>query len=135
MTAYDPYDPPTVGMILQMYTPVMPPPPAPAAMPPIKTYTTLSNPGSPVIVADANPAGPPPPVNNGQPVAQVSAVFNASNQTVLKELQVFASGRTRYDSAALERQFVLDSDAYMRFVCHAMVRRLMDVERERLADR
>jgi hypothetical protein len=134
VTAYDPYDPPTVGMILQMYTPVTPPPPQ-SSLPPPRTYTTLSNPGNPVVVADANPAGPSVAEPSGQPVSQVSAVFNGSNQTVLKELEVFASGRTRYDSAAQERQFLLDSDAYMRFVCHAMVRRLMDVERERLSDR
>ena len=32
-------------------------------------------------------------------------------------------------------QYLADSDAYMRFVCHAMVRRLMEVERTRLAGR
>ena len=65
----------------------------------------------------------------------MSAVFNASNQTVLKELQVFAGGRTQYDSALSDHRFLLDSDAYMRFVAHAMIRRLMDVERTRSFDR
>ena len=140
ITAYDPYNPPTVGMILQLYTPETPVAHASDDQPPIvppRTYATLSNPGSPVIVAQVNTVNPEPPSSSkgGQPASQVSAVFNASNQTVLKELEVFASGRTRYDSAVQGRQFLLDSDAYMRFVCHAMVRRLMDVERERVADR
>ena len=35
----------------------------------------------------------------------------------------------------VEQRYLVDSDAYMRFVCHAMVRRLMEVERNRLIDR
>jgi hypothetical protein len=31
----------------------------------------------------------------------------------------------------LDRKFLMDSDAYMRFVCHAMTRRLMEVESSR----
>ena len=55
--------------------------------------------------------------------------------TVLKELHVFAEGRTQYDSALADQKFLMDSDSYMRFVCHAMIRRLMDVERDRVSDR
>jgi hypothetical protein len=65
----------------------------------------------------------------------VAAVFNATNQSCLKELHVFAAGRTQYDSALADQKFLMDADSYMRFVCHAMVRRLMDVERERVSDR
>lgn len=131
VTAYDPYNPPTIGMVLQLYTPASDPlrndlpPDAPLSSP----QTLHSNPANPVVIADANPAGP------AQPVSQVSAVFNAGNQTVLEELHVFASGRADYDSALAERAFLLDSDRYLRFVCHAMVRRLMDVERTRVSDR
>ena len=69
------------------------------------------------------------------PVAQVNAVFNATNQTVLRELGDFARGRTPYNSAMREERFLMDADLYARFVCHAMVRRLIEVERERLFDR
>ena len=140
VTAYDPYNPPIVGMVLQMYTP-------PAAAPVAATVSaeaTLpvasnagavrANPDRPTLVADVAPA-PPAPLTDKQPVSQVSAVFNATNQSVLRELKTFASGRTQYDSAMMDQKFLLDSDAYMRFVCHAMIRRLMDVERDRLADR
>ncbi len=70
-----------------------------------------------------------------QPVSQVEAIFNASNQTVLKELRDYAQGRTQYDSALQDEKFLADADLYMHFVCHAMVRRLMEVERARVADR
>ncbi len=109
VTAYDPYNPPKVGMILQMYTPRH------------------------VVNADASGGGTV--VSERQPVSQVSAVFNASNQTVLRELRDFAEGRTQHDSALQDEKFLMDADAYTRFVCHAMVRRLMEVERARLAGR
>ena len=78
---------------------------------------------------------PPVPSVERQPVSQVSGVFNASNQSVLRELKTFANGRTQFDSALMDQKFLVDSDSYMRFVCNAMVRRLMDVERTRASDR
>ena len=45
------------------------------------------------------------------------------------------AGRTQNDSALEEQKFLLDADQYMRFVCHAMVRRLMEVQRTRPSDR
>ena len=142
VTAYDPYNPPTVGMVLQLYTP-RPHEVVPAAK--VETPkasransggpTTVSNIAVDLAVEAAPPAPPKPFEADRQPASQVSAVFNASNQTVLKELQVFSEGRTQYDSALQDKKFLVESDAYMRFVAHAMVRRLMDVERTRLSDR
>ena len=106
VTAYDPYNPPKMGMILQLYTP------------------RRLAPGSESVV-----------VSDHQPVAQVAAVFNASNQTVLRELRDFAQGRTQNDSALQDERFLMDMDAYTRFVCHAMVRRMIEVERVRVGGR
>ena len=106
VTAYDPFNPPAMGLTLQMYLPA--PPPAQGEK--------------------ADPA-------LDKPVSQASAVFNATNQSVLRELRDFARGRTQYDSALEEQKFLMDSDLYVRFVCHAMVRRLMEVERARVAGR
>jgi hypothetical protein len=130
VTAYDPYNPPKVGMILQLYSP------AGSALTAIPEETTtpvvLSNPNRPTIAPD-----PMPPVAKAdrQPLTQVEAVLNSTNQSVLRELRVFAEGRTQYDSALLDQKFLMDSDSYMRFACHAMVRRLLEVERQRLSDR
>jgi hypothetical protein len=115
ITAYDPYKPPTVGMILQMYTP-----------------------RSKVISADA--ARPNAPTTSEgvagvEPVSQVNAVFPGNNQSVLAELRVYAQGRVEYGSALESERYIMDADAYMHFVCHSMVRRLMEVERTRVSDR
>lgn len=114
VTAYDPYNPPNVGMILQMYTPASGRPTAVAARP--NTSTSAED-------------------YIGQPVSQVNGVFNATNQSVLHELRTYAAGRTEYDSALQEKKFLVNADLYMRFVCHAMVRRLMEVESSRAPDR
>jgi len=140
ITSYDPYKPPTVGMILQVYTsPAAEQAAAAAAVAapvPVKFESVQTNTSGMTVVSDSAPPPAGHPVTPAQqPVAQVSAVFNANNQTVLRELRDFAIGRTQYDSALLEQKFLVDSEAYMRFVCHAMVRRLMDVERIRVADR
>ncbi len=134
VTAYDPYNPPTVGMILQLYTPTEPVPAA-APVAAAKPATVRSNPDTVIFATDI----PPTPVRVAnpspaqQPAVQVAAVFQSTNQSVLKELQAYAAGRTEYDSALADHKFLMDSDAYMRFVSHAMIRRLMDGERERLA--
>lgn len=134
VTAYDPYNPPVVGMILQLYTPAAQP--AGAAGAPLKSQSLRSNPDTVIFAADLPNTGQmPDPRPQRQPASQVAAVFNGSNQSVLKEIQAFAAGRAPYDSALQERRFLMDADWYMRFVCHAMTRRLMDVERERVTDR
>jgi hypothetical protein len=130
VTAYDPYNPPKVGMILQLYSP-----PGSSlthiAIPghADESPVVLTNPGRPTVVTEVVVK------SEKQPLAQVEGVFNATNQSVLRELRVFASGRTQYDSALLDQKYLLDSDSYMRFVCHAMIRRLMEVERQRVSDR
>ncbi|HVS69914.1 MAG TPA: hypothetical protein VHQ47_01520 [Phycisphaerae bacterium] len=108
ITAYDPYNPPLVGMTLELYN---------------------------VMPASAPGAMSPAAADSAQPDLQVSAVFNATNESVLRELRDFAQGRTQADSAFGDQKFLVDSDAYMRFVCHAMVRRLMEVQRTRPSDR
>ena len=114
VTAYDPYNPPVVGMILQMYTP---------------------GPNRLVSIGARSNSATTAETFQTQPVSQVNGIFNSRNQSVLRELQGFARGRTEYDSALREKKFLMDADEYMRFVSHSMVLRLMDVERSRGADR
>jgi len=137
VTAYDPYRPPTVGMVIQLYTA--------QSMAPVFTPAYVSEPvarqigGNPLPNSDPTPppisAPAPDALLVGQPVAQAAAMFPANNQTVLIELREFARGRTNYESALQEEQYLADSEAYMQFVCHAMVRRLIQVERTRMTGR
>ena len=128
VTAYDPYMPPTVGMKVQLYT--------------VRDADEVVpvEPTTQVRRMDGSMVDPPAPAATEAGAtrhlaATISAVFNSSNQSVRIELKDFARGRTDYDSALQEEKFLADADAYMRFVCHAMVRRLMEVERSRGADR
>ncbi len=71
-----------------------------------------------------------------QPVAQVSAMFTAANRTVRMELRNFATGRSGADHTMGRRRYLVDIDAYMRFVCHAMAQRLLlQVQKARLNGR
>ena len=122
VTAYDPYNPPTLGMSLQLYT----------------TRNMVARPSAEarridgtIIANGEDPAA----ADARQPVSAVSAVFDAHNQTVLRELRDYAAGRTEYDSALREQKFLLDMEQYSRFVCHAMARRLLEVERTRVTGR
>lgn len=150
ITAYDPYRPPVVGMTLQFYgsesarlamvgtaqispevggAVVKADPNEPQAMqitgvPLVEVATTTT---APKPLREVNHAGSEIFANR-EPIVQVSAVFNASNQTVLAELRDFARGRTNYESALQEDRFLADVDAYTRFVCHAMVRRLLELQ-------
>jgi hypothetical protein len=72
-----------------------------------------------------------PNPTHDQPVTQVAAIFNANNQTTLRELSNFVKGRTDYDSALQEKRYLADADSYMKFVANAMVRRLLDAEGQR----
>jgi hypothetical protein len=126
VTAYDPYQPPMIGMTLQLYgteaarSNVQGPPSGTATEPMARQIT-----GAPL--ESTVPVAAPTEVR-AEPVAEVSAVLNASNQTVLAELRDFARGRTNYESALQEDRFLADIDSYTRFVCHAMVRRLLELQ-------
>jgi hypothetical protein len=124
VTAYDPYNPPVIGLILQLYTSTA------GGAPVVKTDVAHSNAPS-IITLDGAGGG----AQLQQPVSMVNAVFNAANQSVRREMHNYAVGRTEYGTALEEQRYLMDIDAYMRFCCHAMARRLMDVERSRSSDR
>ncbi len=118
ITAYDPYNPPTIGMSMQLYT-----------------LDALAG-APPVVSRQINGESlPGEAAKSRQPVSEIAAIFNANNQTVLLELHDFTKGRTDYQSAFQDERFLADIDSYTRFVCHAMIRRLMEVERVRSSDR
>jgi hypothetical protein len=123
VSVYDPYNPPTMGMTLQLYTA--------RNLSARGTAEARRIDGSPVGVASDETRK----VDAQQPVSQVAALFNARNQTVLRELRDFAAGRTEYSSALKDEKFLTDMEQYTRFVAHAMVRRLMELERDRVSGR
>jgi hypothetical protein len=149
VTAYDPYIPPTVGMTVQLYT-VRDPEDVPvvSVAAPEPQVRALRADGSALEVAPtkeqikkaaieeaAKKAAEVQSRPKRHLAASISAVFNGTNQTVKQEIRDFAAGRTHEGSAMGPDRYLSDADAFMRFVCHAMVSRLMEVERDRVAGR
>jgi hypothetical protein len=116
LTAWDPYDPPRIGVILQLYS-------RDRLAPPLDTRDLTRAPSSnelPGVIAFT------------QPVSQVSHHFDAADGTTLKYLRHYATGRVPHDSAAGWRRYLLSIDLYSEFVSHELMRRLFDAEWKRL---
>lgn len=117
ITAYDPYDPPTVGLTLGLY--------AAAAKTPETTIDprTLST-----RATDGRTE------RFGQrPSAVVSEHFDARNHEVLMDLRRYATGRTEKDTALDWRTYLANSQLFAQFAANQAVSRLLDAERLRLA--
>lgn len=124
ITAWDPYDPPTIGVALALYVP-------PGRLgarpePVIDTQKLVFQPtdyqyfASPSAMSDA-------------PASVVSEHLDARNHAVLMRLKRFAAGRNEPDSAYGWRVYVVSMDRYAEFAAWAAVGRLIDHEWLRLA--
>lgn len=121
ITAYDPYNPPTLGLTLQLYT--------------------LTDPG---MGAGFDPVrlGASPTDRQldelrqfRQPVASASAIRAAAENAVLRDLESFARGRTTADTALGWERYLVSMDLYTRYVSHGLIASLFRQERLRLAHR
>ena len=114
ITAYDPYDPPIVGLTLGIY------------------HTDV--PGGMLearrVTASATEIGTG---KEQHPSAVVSEHFDARNHEVLMSLRRFAMGRTEVNSALHWRGFTANSKLFAQFAAHETIARLLDAERIRLA--
>lgn len=117
ITDYEPYKPQKVGMTLQFYwvradmnSAVVDP-------------TALERQDRPEEAAYY--AGP-------GPASQVSAVLDASRDDVTARVERYAAGHRGQDSPYGWRRYLVDSDAYLHFVCHEMIARLLQAELERI---
>ena len=121
ISAYDPYDPPKLGLALEL-------------------YVSRQRSGQPdVDVRELVSA----PVDGGevsrrevrrQPVCVVSAVFDASDSEVERTLNEYATSRSRPDDTAAPRLHRISMDLFSKFVSHVMSLRLLEAESRRLAE-
>jgi len=125
VTAYDPYQPPRLGMTLQLYTSGAE---GRAEAPSLDT-------GKGVRLLGASPSDRPTGILREfeQPVASVAAVIDASDNGVLLDVQRFAEGRDDPVSALGWRRFLYSMDAYTQYVGHRMIRDLLREERIRMS--
>jgi len=117
ITEYKPYKPQKVGLILQLYwvradmttKAVEPIGLARRASPVRADYYTADGPGT-----------------------QVQAVLDASRNDVTAKVATYARQHRGQDSPFGWRKYLVDSDAYMHFVCHEMIAQLLEEELRRI---
>ena len=119
VTAYDPYDPPELGLALELYTG----PQIPRARIEIRKLTA----------APTDETAQPREVDPGQPVTIVSGHYDAGVPRVRERLQDY--GHERGAEASGDggwRRYRLSMDLYTEFVSYVAGERLLDAERQRL---
>jgi len=117
ITEYQPYPPQKVGMTLQL----------------IWVRADMTTGGlDPVGLARRASSDERFSVPGGGHGSQVQAVLDAGSNEVTRRVQAYASAHRGQDSPYGWRRFLVDSEAYMQFVCHEMIVRLMDRELGRI---
>lgn len=118
ITAYDPYQPPKLGLTLQIY--------------PAENVTDVSSLDLRRLEAAATdplePSDPPrDPAFSG-----ISQVVDAADNGVRIDLENFARGRTDPDTAFHWERFLVVMDLYTQYVCHRLLADLLFQERLRV---
>ena len=123
VTAYDPYDPPILGLALALYTKsgVMNKA-ANASLDPVALQMAFTEFGR----FDGVRFG-------GEPVSVVSEHLDARDHAVLMALRAYATGRSDPTSSLRWRVYTASMELYTRFAAHHAVGRLIDEEWLRLA--
>ena len=122
ITAYDQYNPPTIGLTLALYT--RPPSPAIDLGPSEDPRTLRSAPTEPDL---------PRTTFTGAPSSVVIEHLPGINHAVQMNVRRYAQGRHRQDSALGWERYLASMELYTDFAAHWVVRRLLEEERLRLA--
>lgn len=124
ITAWDPYDPPKIGMAIELYTDDR------------VERDELINISRLVSAATGDAAGQAPADTSQihQPINQVSAYLNASDPWVREEIEQYGAGRgpENTNAAADWRRYRTNMNLFSEYVSHAMFRRLLHAETVRL---
>lgn len=124
ITAYDPYDPPILGLALALYA-------KPGAMAETKSNTQLDAISLSMAFTDF---GRFDGVRfGGDPVTTVSEHLDARDHAVLMTVKNYAEGRSDPTSAMRWRVYTASMELYTRFAAYHSVGRLIDEEWLRLA--
>jgi hypothetical protein len=124
ITAYDPYDPPKLGLAIELY------------FDPRRESGHATNLDELVRAGTDNVTQPQRTTRSYRPVSVVSGFYDASDQAVHQKLVAYASmrsGQDEDDSAQGWRLYQIDMDLYTEFVTYLVSKRLLRVELERLA--
>lgn len=123
VTAYDPYDPPILGLALALY-----------AKPGSMNATTQASLDTTALRMAFTDFGRFEGVRfGGDPVTVVSQHLDARDHGVLMALKNYATGRSDPNSSLRWRVYTASMELYTRFAAHHSVGRLIDEEWLRLA--
>lgn len=125
ITAYDPYDPPTLGLTLALHAHT-------AAMGGAAVAGDAIDPRA--LSASAGGAEATPGRRPGGPASVVSAVLDAKDHRVLAALREYATGRHDPVSAMGWRRYTASMDLYTQFAAGHMVSALLAEERRRVVE-
>ncbi len=124
ITAYDPYDPPKLGLIIELY------------FNPRRENAQATDLQKLVRAPTGDMTQPPEPVRPGPPVSVVSGFYDASDPGIHQQLVTYAKQRDDAvkDGPALGwRRYQIDMDLYTEFVTYLVSKQLLRVEQDRLA--
>lgn len=122
ITAYDPYDPPKLGLGLALYAKPRGQGGQQDTLDPMQLQSAYSDDQLQVRAA-----------REPLPVATVSEHLDGANHAVQEEIRMFAVGRHDPQSAAGWRAVLMDMDRFTAFAAYTTVSRLLDQERLRVA--
>lgn len=124
LTAYDPYDPPKLGIAIELY------------FDPQRESAHATNLRE-LVRAGTDDTTPPEQTHKlRRPVSVVSGFYDASDPAVHEQLVTYAATRGDQDEADPERSwrlYQIDMDLYTEFVTYLVSKQLLRVEQERLA--
>ncbi len=123
ITAYDPYNPPVLGLALALYA-------QPGAMANTQ-QTTIDTRALTMAFTDFGSADAFS--FSGEPITVVSEHLSARNHDVQLALRSYAQGRSDQRSALGWRVYLASMDLYTQFAAHHTIGRLIDEEWLRLA--
>lgn len=121
ITAYDPYDPPKLGLAVELYLNDQ-----------IDQLDSLDV--RQLAQRSTDPAAPATPQGSRfQPVSTVSTVMDAAAPEVRRRLQRYASNRGQKSSAQSWNLYRINIDLFSEFVSYVVSWRLLQAEKTRLA--
>ena len=120
ITAYHPYDPPKLGLAVELYV------------------NTRVEHRSVIDVrrlarASTGRGSLPSPASVRQPISQISAVFDAAAPDVRDKLRQYAENRGQVPDEESWHRYRISMDLYSEFVSYVMSWRLLQAEAQRLA--
>jgi len=122
VTAWDPYDPPELGLSLALFSrsEAMGAAEQAGSIDPLLMQRAVSDVG-----LEPGPAGP-------EPLSVASEHLDAANHGVQMAIRTYAEGRHETISSLGWRRYMASMPLFTEYACHEMVGRLLDAERLRL---